>query len=73
MCMGRFGASPTSILFYAITLQKFYTPFYSNTMKHNRYLHILWFLHFSDNTKKSHITGNNYETMKAKDIFCDAE
>jgi len=38
----------------------------------DKYLHKLFFLHFSNSTKNSDITGKNYENMKAKDITCNA-
>jgi len=30
-------------------MDRFYTPFYSNMMRENRYLHTLQFTHFTDN------------------------
>jgi hypothetical protein len=36
---------------YWVTSEKFLTPFYSNTLKHDKFLHILRFLHFTDNAE----------------------
>jgi hypothetical protein len=34
---------------YWTKIDQFYTPFYSNMMKWNRYLHIPHFMHFTEN------------------------
>lgn len=39
-----------------LTLEEFYTPFHSNTMKRDRLSHILEFLHFADNSSCSDTT-----------------
>jgi hypothetical protein len=41
------------------SLEQFYTPFYSNTMKHGRFLHILRFLYFNDNMNQPHKNNCN--------------
>jgi len=34
---------------YWLTPEQFFMPFYTNKMKHDTFLHIIRFLHFSDN------------------------
>jgi hypothetical protein len=33
-------------------LEKFYMPFYSNLLKHDKYLHTLYLLYFTESTQK---------------------
>jgi hypothetical protein len=45
-------------------------PFYGNTMKRNRFFHILRFLHFSYNRSKPDETDENYGRLwKTRTIF----
>jgi hypothetical protein len=37
---------------YLLTAEKFFIPFYTNKMKHDRFLHILRFLYFSGHMNK---------------------
>jgi hypothetical protein len=37
--------------------------FYGNTMKQDRFFHILEFLHFSDNKNELHKTDENYDRL----------
>jgi len=43
--------------------QQFFIPFYTNTMKCDRFLHILRFLHFTVNMNQSHNNDHNYITL----------
>ena len=44
---------------YWCRMDQFYTPFYSNVMKRDRYFHILRFLNFSDNRNNTHKTDKS--------------
>jgi hypothetical protein len=46
---------------YWSTLDQMYTPFYSDTMKRDRFLHILRFLHFTDNKNEIDKNAENYD------------
>jgi hypothetical protein len=50
---------------YCSNEEQFFTKFYTNTMKHDRYIHILRFLHFCDLTnqpdKNDNINNIDYE------------
>jgi len=48
---------------YWLTLQQFYMPFYSSTIKHKEFFHILRFLHFSDNMNQPDKNNNNYDKL----------
>jgi hypothetical protein len=49
---------------YWATMDQFYTPFYSNTIKRDRYLHVLHFLHFADNRNETDKIGENYDRLE---------
>jgi hypothetical protein len=38
---------------YWLTNELYYTPFYSNVMKHDRFLHIMRYIHFENNENPS--------------------
>jgi hypothetical protein len=46
---------------YWATMEQFYTPFYSNTIKRDRFLNILRFLHIADNWKEIYKNDENYD------------
>jgi hypothetical protein len=46
---------------YWSTLEQFFMVFYGNTMKWDRFFHILRFLLFSDNRNEPDKTGENYD------------
>jgi hypothetical protein len=51
-------------------MNKFYTPFYSNIIKEDRYLHIFLFLHFTDNRNEIDTTEENYDRLwQLRDLF----
>jgi hypothetical protein len=55
---------------YWSTLEQFFMAFYRNTMKRDRFLHILRFLHFSDNRNEPDKTDENYDRLwKMRTIF----
>jgi hypothetical protein len=55
---------------YWSTAEQFHTPFYSNTMKRDRFLHILRFLHFTDNNAEIDRKAYNYDRLwKIRTIF----
>jgi hypothetical protein len=55
---------------YWSTLEQFFMAFYGNTMKLDRFLHILSFLHFSDNRNEPDKTDENYDRLwKMRTIF----
>jgi hypothetical protein len=55
---------------YWSTLEQFFMAFYRNTMKQDRFLHILRFLHFSDNKNKPDKTDENYDRLwKKRTVF----
>jgi hypothetical protein len=43
--------------------RQFHTSFYSSTMKQDRYLHILHFLHFTDNKNERDMTRKFWQVM----------
>jgi hypothetical protein len=45
------GAQTDNLKDYWLTQEEFYMAFYGNIMKHNKFLKILWCLHFCDNKK----------------------
>jgi len=49
---------------YWTKIDQFYTPFYSNMMKWNRYLHIPQFMHFTNNRNGADSTEENYDYGK---------
>jgi hypothetical protein len=52
------------------TLEQFFMAFYGNTMKRDRFLHILRFLHFSDNKNEPYKTDENHDRLwKMRTIF----
>jgi hypothetical protein len=48
---------------YWSTMEKFYMPFYNNTTKCNRFLHILHFPNFTDNNEQPERNYENYDTL----------
>jgi hypothetical protein len=55
---------------YWSTAEHFYTPFYSDTMKRDRYWHILRFLHFTDNRNDAHNTDKDFGRLwKMRNVF----
>jgi hypothetical protein len=55
---------------YWSTAEQFATPFYSNTMKRDRFLHILRFLHFADNNTETDRNADSYDRLwKIRTIF----
>ena len=55
---------------YWSTSENFYTPFYSSTMKRDRYWHILRFLHFTDNRNDTQNADENFGRLwKMRNIF----
>jgi hypothetical protein len=51
-------------------MEQVYTTFYSNTIKRDRFLHILHFLHFADNRKEITKNDENYDRLcKMQDVF----
>jgi len=58
---------------YWSRLKQMHTPFYGETIKQDRFLHILWFLHFVDNSWR-HNPGEEYDkTMENKDRLRHSE
>jgi hypothetical protein len=47
------------------TMEQFYTPFYSNTIKQYRFLGVLCFLHFTDKRKETDKNDENDDVTKA--------
>ncbi|PNF14142.1 hypothetical protein B7P43_G17736 [Cryptotermes secundus] len=55
---------------YCSTAEQFATPFYSNTMKRDRFLHILRFLHSADSNTETDRNADNYDRLwKIRTIF----
>jgi hypothetical protein len=55
---------------YWSTTAQFFLPFHGNTIKHGRFLHILRFLHFSNNDNASESNNPNYDRpWKIRQIF----
>jgi len=55
---------------YWSTLDQLYTPFHGCMMKRDRYLHILRYLHFSDNRIEPDRTDGNFDRLwKIRDLF----
>jgi hypothetical protein len=48
---------------YWATSDQLYTPFYTNAMKPDRYLHILRFLHFTDNKNEPDRKDENFDRL----------
>ena len=48
---------------YWSTLNQLYTPFYGTMMKRDQYLHILCYLHFTDNRNESDRTDENVDRL----------
>jgi hypothetical protein len=48
---------------YWSTAEQFHTPFYSNMMQRDRFLHILHFLHFTDNNAEIDKQADNYDRL----------
>jgi len=55
---------------YRATVDQLYTPFYGTMMKRDRYLHILRYLHFTDNRNEPDGTDENFDRpWKIRDLF----
>jgi len=55
---------------YWSTLDYLYTPFYSSMMKRDQYLHILGYLHFTDNKNEPDRTDEKFDRLwKIRDLF----
>ena len=55
---------------YWSTLDQLYTPFYGTMMNRDRYLHILRYLHFTDNRNEPDRTDKNFDRLwKIRDLF----
>jgi len=55
---------------YWSTLDQLYTPFYGTMMKQDRYLHILCYLHFTDNRNEPDRTDEKFDRLwKIRDLF----
>jgi hypothetical protein len=55
---------------YWLIAEHFFIPFYTNTMKCDRFLHILRFLHFSDNMNQPNKNDNKYDKLwKVRTLF----
>ena len=55
---------------YWSTMDQLYTPFYDTMMKRGRYLHMLRYLHFTDNRNEPDRTDEKYERLwKIRDLF----
>ena len=51
-------------------MDQFYTPFYANKMRKNKYLHIIWFPHFTDNRNGVEKMEENYDSLwKIQTVF----
>jgi len=51
------------------TLDQLYTPFYGTMMNRDRYLHILRYLHFTDNRNEPDRTDENFDRLwKIRDL-----
>ena len=54
---------------YWLKLRQLRNPFYGKTMAQNRFLHILWFLQFADNSQRPD-EGKEYDRLwKLRTIF----
>jgi len=49
---------------YRSTLEQYFTAFYRNTMKRDRFCHILGFLHFSHNKNELDKTYENFDRLR---------
>jgi len=55
---------------YWSTFDQLYTPFFGTMMKWDRYLHILRYLHFTDNKNEPDRTGKKFDRLwKLRDLF----
>jgi hypothetical protein len=55
---------------YWLTPEQFYMAFYGETMKQDKFYHILRFLHFSENNNEPDKTNKNYNQLwKMRAIF----
>jgi len=55
---------------YRATVDQLYTPFYGTMMKWDRYLHILRYIHFTDNRNEPDRTDENFDRpWKIRDLF----
>jgi len=55
---------------YRATVDQLYTPFYGTMIKWDRYLHILRYLHSTDNKNEPDRTDENSDILwKIRDLF----
>jgi hypothetical protein len=55
---------------YWTKAEQFFTPFYLNTLTRDHYLHVLHYLHFTDNDKEVNKKDNHYDGLwKVKEVF----
>jgi len=55
---------------YRATVDQLYTPFYGTMMKWYQYLHILRYIHFTDNRNEPDRTDENFDRpWKMRDLF----
>ena len=55
---------------YLATVDQLCTPFYGTMMKRDRYLHILRYLHFTDNRNEPDRKDENFDRLwKIRDLF----
>ena len=58
------------LTYYWATTNQFHTRFCSSAMKRDRHLHILSFLHFTDNNNEPDMTGENTDRLwKMQNLF----
>ena len=54
---------------YLSRLKQMHTPFYGETMIRYGFLHILWFLHFADNSRRPDPSGEYDRQWKIRNVF----
>jgi hypothetical protein len=54
---------PYQLTDYWATMDQFYKPLYSNMLKRDGFIHIICFLHFSDNRNEADGTDENYDRL----------
>jgi hypothetical protein len=57
---------------YWSTTEQFYMPYYSHTMKRDRFLYILFFLHFTDNKQRDKNDDRLWKLRSLSDIPNDS-
>jgi len=56
---------------YWVTVDQLYTPFYGTMMKWDRYLHIIRYLHFTDNRNEPERTDENFDILWKIQDLCE--